>query len=102
MAAYEPGGGVCPGASGVATRTSGAGRSSSDRIGPSALPGQAIELFEVHEIVDAHEEEPLAAAQATDQRVRQRAALGLVAGDSGRGLAHRRTALVEEPEQLVA
>jgi hypothetical protein len=57
----------------------GAGRSTIG--GPGRAVPQAMELAQVHQVVDAGEEEPLAAAQATDQRVVERARLGFVAGD---------------------
>ncbi len=44
-------------------------------------PTRRVQLIQVHQVVDAGEQEPLAAAQAADERVVQRAGLRLVAGD---------------------
>jgi len=60
-----------------------------------------VQLAQVHQVVDAGEEEPLATAQAADQRVVERARLRFVAGDRlGRG-GERAAALGQQEEQLL-
>src|SRR5438477_11016270 len=65
-AAYEPkgisGSGLTPGST---TRMSGGGRS--DMRGLARRFHQAVQLAEVHQVVNAGEEEPLTAAQVPDQ-----------------------------------
>jgi hypothetical protein len=46
-----------------------------------------VELLEVHAVVDADPEQPIAAAQAADERVLEPAALDLVALDARGRLA---------------
>src|SRR5687768_7033572 len=75
MAAWLPNG--CPSA-GVVTSTSGAGRSGTRRFAGIGFQ-QAVHLLEMHAVVDAQEEEPLAAAKAADEGVRHAATLALVA-----------------------
>src|SRR5690606_4252499 len=88
---------------GVATRTSGAGRSGIGlRIGLRIGLAQAVELLEVHEVVDAEEEQPFAAAQVADQRMLHAAALHLVTLDACRRLADRATRLVEQGQQVLS
>src|SRR5687768_6175006 len=94
MAAWLPNG--CPSA-GVVTRTSGAGRSG---IGLSPS-GQLAELLQVHQVVDADEEQPVAAPKVADQRVPHPASVQLVAGDLLGGFADGATRLLEEDDQLV-
>ena len=70
--------------SGSTTRTSGAGRSDRGSVierQPSAVAQQSVELFQVHHVMHAGEEQPAAAAQVPDQRMIERARVGLVAGD---------------------
>ena len=70
-AAYVPKGGSTPGfAPGSTISMRGAGRS-----GIAGTVPEAVQLLEVHEVVDAGEEEPLATAQVPDQRVVERARL---------------------------
>ena len=67
---------------------------------PSGAPSLSrCSCSEVHQVVHAGEEEPLAAAQVADQRMVERAWLGLVAGDRlGRG-GERAPALGEQEER---
>ena len=56
----------------------------------------------MHEVVDAGEEQPLAAAEPADQRMVERARLLLVAGDLGGGAGDDPLALDELPGELRA
>src|ERR1700674_4004184 len=79
-AAYVPNGrsrsGLTPGST---TRMSGAGRSAI--VGRVATCREAMQLAQVHQVVDAYEQEPLPAPQVPDQRMIEREGLGRVAGD---------------------
>ena len=70
---------------GATTRTIGAGRSECtglDRLRPAQLlVRDAVQLLEMHQVVHTGEEQPVAAAQPPDQRVIERAGLGLVSGE---------------------
>src|SRR5687768_2053240 len=80
---------------GVVTRTSGAGRSGIAghcRIGLA----KAVELLQVHEVVDADEEKPVATSQMADEGMAHAAAVELVALDALRGGADGRARLVQE------
>ena len=63
---------------------------------------EPMQLLEVHAVVDADPEQPVATAQAADERVLEPAALDLVARDASRRLADAAARLVEQDEQLVA
>ena len=76
------------------TRTSGAGRS-------GIRVDQAMELLEVHAVVDADPEQPIAAAKAADERMLETAALRLQAVDASRCLADRAAGLVQQDQQLL-
>src|SRR5918992_5373483 len=102
-AAYEPNAWSAspPGAT---TSTRGGGRSPREAASgdASAIADEAVQLLQVHEVVDADEEQPLPAAQPPDEWMVERRALRLVALDLRRRLAQRSPALVEERQQLLA
>jgi hypothetical protein len=60
-----------------------------------------VELLEVHEVVDADEEEPLAAPQVSDQRMLHQASVQLAALDTLRGEPDACARLVEQRQQLL-
>ena len=52
--------------------------------GAHRAPPDGVQLLEVHQVVDAGEDQPLAAAQPPDERMVQRARIDLVPGDGPR------------------
>ena len=76
----------------------GRGRPSSRRgpagTGSSGEPGlDLVQLLQVHQVVDAREEQPLPAAEPPDLLVDERAGIGLVAGDRRRAPLYQPLAL---------
>ena len=54
-----------------------------------------MQLLQVHDVVDAGEEQPAATAQVADQRMVERAGIGLVSRDRRRRGRHRAARLVQ-------